>query len=130
MLPNKDKRVFPGTTDYYTHDEDGRPMFRVPVTSHDHLTDWLLPIGKRLREALGPDETILLAFDRGGAYAEQLAALRDAEFDFVTYERKPYAELPTTAFLPTTIHGENVGDRKSTRLNSSHIQKSRMPSSA
>jgi Transposase DDE domain len=105
----QDKRVLPGTTDYYAHDEDGRPMFRVPAPSHDHLTEWLLPIGKRLREALGPDEIVLLAFDRGGAYPEQLAALRDAGFDFVTYERKPYAELPTTAFHPTTICGEEVG---------------------
>jgi hypothetical protein len=105
----QDKRVLPGTTDYYAHDEDGRPMFRVPVTSHDHLTEWLLPVGKRLREALGGDEKILLAFDRGGAYAGQLAALRDADFEFVTYERKPYTELPTTAFRPTTIRGEDVG---------------------
>lgn len=105
----QDKGVLPGTTDYYAHDEDGRPMFRVAVPSHDHLTEWLLPIGEQLREALGPDEIILLAFDRGGAYAEQLAALRDADFDFVTYERKPYAELPTTAFRPTKIHGEDVG---------------------
>jgi hypothetical protein len=105
----QDKRVLPGTTDYYVHDEDGRPMFRVPVTSHDHLTDWLLPLGKRLRDALGADEKILLAFDRGGAFAEQLAALRDASFDFVTYERKPYAELPTTAFTPAKIAGEDVG---------------------
>lgn len=105
----QDKRVLPGTTDYYVHDEDGRPTFRVPVTSHDHLTDWLLPLGERLRDALGDEETILLAFDRGGAYAEQLAALRNANFDFVTYERKPYAELPTTAFAPATIAGDSVG---------------------
>jgi hypothetical protein len=84
-------------------------MFRVPVTSHDHLTDWLLPLGQRLRDALGPDERILLGFDRGGAFAEQLAALRDAEFEFVTYERKPYSELPTTAFTRTTICGDDVG---------------------
>jgi hypothetical protein len=105
----QDKRVLPGTTDYYVHDEDGRPMFRAPVTSHDHLTDWLLPLGRRLRDALGADERILLAFDRGGAFAEQLAALRDADFDFVTYERKPYAELPATSFAPTTIAGDDVG---------------------
>lgn len=103
------KRVLPGTTDYYVHDEDGRPMFRAPAPSHDHLTEWLLPLGQRLREALGPDETILLAFDRGGAFAEQLAALRDAQFDFVTYERKPYSELATTAFRRTTICGDEVG---------------------
>jgi hypothetical protein len=91
------------------HDEDGQPVFRVPVPSHDHLIEWLSPIGKRLRDALGPDEQILLAFDRGGAFPEQLAALRDAKVDFVTYERKPYDELPATAFAQTTIAGENVG---------------------
>lgn len=74
----QEKRVLPGTTDYYVHDENGTPMFRVPVTSHDHLTEWLLPIGEQLRNALGPDEKILVAFDRGGAFAEHLAALRDA----------------------------------------------------
>lgn len=113
----QDKRVFPGTTDYWTHDEDGRPMFRVPTPSHDHLTDWLLPIGQRLREALGPEEEILIAFDRAGAYPEQLAALRNADFDFVTYERKPYDELPTTAFRPTKICDEAVDLHERRRRN-------------
>src|SRR4029077_9004707 len=36
-------------------------------------------------------------------------ALRDAHFDFVTYERKPYAELASTEFRPATIGGEQVG---------------------
>ena len=35
----------------------------------------------------------------------------------------------TTAFL-AEFASTRIGDRKSTRLNSSHIQKSRMPSSA
>lgn len=102
----QDRRVLPGTTDYYVHDEDGRPVFRIAVPSHDSLVAHLLPVAKRLREALGPDERILLAFDRAGAHAEPLAALRDAGFEWVTYERKPYPELPTTAFSPTTIDGE------------------------
>jgi hypothetical protein len=105
----QDRRVLPGTSDYYVHDEDGRPMFRFAVTSHDHLTDWLLPAGQRLRDALGPEENIVLAFDRGGAFPDQLAALRDANFDFVTYERKPYADLPANAFAPATIDGDEVG---------------------
>jgi hypothetical protein len=100
----QDRRVLPGTSDYCVHDEDGRPVFRVAVSSHDSLTTWLPPIAKRLR-----DEEILLAFDRAGAHAEALAGLRDGGFDFVTYERKPYPELPATAFIPTTIAGENVG---------------------
>jgi hypothetical protein len=105
----QDRRVLPGTSDYYVHDEDGQPMFRFAVTSHDHLTDWLLPAGQRLRDALGPEENSVLAFDRGSAFPDQLAALRDANFDFVTYERKPYAELPANAFTPAAIDGEEVG---------------------
>lgn len=92
------RRVLPGTTDYYVHDEDGRPVLRVAVPSHDSLSAHLVPIAQRLREALGPDERILLAFDRGGSYAEVLAALRDLDVEVVTYERKPYAALAATDF--------------------------------
>src|SRR5690606_32748776 len=73
----QDRRVLPGTTDYYVHDEDGRPVFRLAVPSHDSLSAQLLPIAERIRMALG-DERFLLAFDRAGAHAETLAALRDA----------------------------------------------------
>ena len=105
----QDRRVLPGTSDYYVHDEDGRPVFRIAVPSHDSLTTWLPSLAKRLREALGEDEEIVLAFDRAGAFAEALADLRDANFGFVTYERKPYPELPASAFSPTTIAGDKVG---------------------
>lgn len=105
----QDRRVLPGTSDYYVHDEDGRPVFRIAVTSHDSLTTWLPALATRLRDGLGGDEPIVLAFDRAGAFSEPLADLRDAGFDFVTYERKPYPELPVASFTATTIAGENVG---------------------
>lgn len=105
----QDRRVLPGTSDYYVHDEDGRPVFRIAVTSHDSLTTSLPALATRLREALGSDETIVLAFDRAGAFSEPLAELRDTGFDFVTYERAPYAELPASAFTATTIAGDHVG---------------------
>ena len=38
--------------------------------------------------------------------------------------------IPLQSLLPEAIIDCGKGDRKSTRLNSSHIQKSRMPSSA
>ena len=38
--------------------------------------------------------------------------------------------LRNTVLFPGVVIPITVGDRKSTRLNSSHIQKSRMPSSA
>lgn len=99
----QDRRVLPGSTDYYVHDEDARPIFRVPVTSHDSLTAWLQPIARRLREGLGADERILLAFDRGGAFSKQLAELRDAGIEFVTYERAPYPKLAESAFDRTVV---------------------------
>lgn len=105
----QDRRVLPGTSDYYVHDEDGRPLFREAVSSHDSLAAWLLPLAQRIRAALGKEARILLAFDRGGAFAAPLAALRDAGFEWVTYERNPYPELPTTAFAPKTICGDEVG---------------------
>lgn len=104
----QDRRVLPGTSDYYVHDEDGCPVFRTSVPSHDSLTTWLPTLAAQIREALGDDEQIVLAFDRAGAHAELLAALRDARFDFVTYERAPYPDLPTTVFTPVTIAGEAV----------------------
>jgi hypothetical protein len=106
----QDKRAVPGITDYYVHDEDGRPLFRVDVPSHDSLTKWLLPIGRQLRDELGAGERILLVFDRAGAYPEQMAELRDAGIEFVTYERRPFPLLAATAFDRTLdLDGEEIG---------------------
>lgn len=119
----QDRRVLPGVTDYYCHDEDGRPVFRIPVPSHDSLTTWLSPIAQRLRDGLGKDERILLAFDRGGAFSKQLAELRDTGIEFVTYERAPYPTIAETLFDRTVVvrgdtyqlhesRHKNLGDKR------------------
>jgi hypothetical protein len=106
----QDRRVRPGATDYYVHDEDGRPVLRITVASHDALTDWLLPAAELLRLGIGPDTRILLAFDRAGAFPEQLAALRDSGFEFVTYERRPYPLLTAATFDETlAVDGDTIG---------------------
>lgn len=94
----QDKRAVPGVTDYYVHDEDGRPVFRVEAPSHDALTDWLSPIAALLRGGLEKEQRILLAFDRAGAFPENMATLRNTNVEFVTYERKPYQTLAKSAF--------------------------------
>jgi hypothetical protein len=99
----QDKRVVPGTSDYYVHDVDGRPVLRVTEPSHGHLTEFLRPLADTLRRALGLETQVVLAFDRGGAFPEAMAKLRDAGVHFVTYERKPYAILSSTAFEPDGI---------------------------
>ena len=94
----QERRAVPGTTDYYVHDADGRPVVRVDVSSHDSLSKWLRPIAEMCRRAAGKGTTVLLGFDRGGAFAEEMAALREHRFEFVTYERAPYRQLVSTAF--------------------------------
>ena len=94
----QDKRSVPGVTDYYVHDEDGRPVCRVEAPGHDALTDFLSPIAALLRCGLEERQHILLAFDRAGAFPEQMAELRDAGVEFVTYERRPYPLLTRPAF--------------------------------
>ena len=115
----QDKRARPGVTDYYVHDEDGRAVFRYSASSHDSLSRWLSPVTQRLREALGPGQRILLAFDRAGAFPEPLSSLRDAGFEFVTYERRPYPLLCRPAFTEQLVveDGEVIGVHESRRKN-------------
>ena len=113
----QDKRVRPGITDYYVHDEDGRPLFRVDVTSHGSLTQWLAPIGALLRRIVGEGERVLLAFDRAGAFPESMAGLRDTGFELVTYERRPFPFFPESAFCETA----RVDDDDDVRFTESQI---------
>jgi hypothetical protein len=94
----QDKRAVPGTSDYYVHDESGWPLFRLSTTSHDSLCAWLMPVVEFVGLSLGEDVIPLLFFDRGGAFPEKMAELRDAGAEFVTYERKPYPPLGATEF--------------------------------
>src|SRR5260370_3918634 len=101
------KRVLPGTSDYYVHDEDGRAVMRVAVPSHGSLTEWLPRIARLLREAVGKRTRILFAFDRAGAFPEHIAELRDGGFELVTYERRPFNMLPATEFTRTIRDGDD-----------------------
>ena len=50
-----------------------------------------------LREVLGPDAPVLLAFDRGGAYPAAFTACRQAGADWVTYRRGALVEVTAPA---------------------------------
>jgi len=104
----QDRRARPGVSDYWVHDEDGRPIMRIDVPDHGSLTQWLPALADGLREALGPDARILVGFDRAGAFPEHLAGLRNTGFEFVTYERKPYPQLRHGAFDTTFADGEET----------------------
>ena len=97
----QDKRAVPGITDYYVHDEDGDPVWRVDVPSHDSLAQILGPVARAAKKLVSTEPTVLLVFDRAGAYPECLAQLRDAGVEVVTYERKPYPTLTDAQFDST-----------------------------
>jgi len=103
----QDRRARPGITDCYVHDQYGSPVFRIDSPAHESLTSMIPRATMLLRAGLGPDERILVAFDRGGAFPQQLAELRDEGFEFVTYERRPFAKLPKRAFTEKLTFAKN-----------------------
>ncbi len=102
----QDRRVRPGVSDYYVHDSDGRPLFRIDVPSHDSLPMWMMPIVNQLRGVVGDEDRLLLAFDRAGAHPEPMAMLREDGCEFVTYERAPYPKLSSSKFTSEATFGE------------------------
>jgi hypothetical protein len=118
----QDKRVRPGVTDVYVHDEGGNPVLRLADATNGSLTTWLSTVAKLLREMVGPEARIVLGFDRGGAFPEQLATLRDKGFELVTYERKPYPLLAASAFDIAFTHDGGSFDASDalTNLGSGH----------
>ena len=113
----QDKRVRPGVTDVYVHDEVGNPVLRLSDVTNGSLTNWLSAVARLLREMVGAEPRIVLAFDRGGAFPEQLVALREAGFELVTYERKPYPLLAPTAFDITFTHDGQTFEASDGRTN-------------
>ena len=106
----QDKRARAGVSDYYVHSESGLPVMRFTAPDHGHLTHWLPQLAQILRDALGPKARILVGFDRAGSFAEHLAELRNMGIEFVTYERKPYRELPARDFTHSfQTRGESIG---------------------
>jgi hypothetical protein len=95
----QDKRARRGVTDYWVHDEDGRAVLRVTSPSHEPLTKVLAQVANLLRTVVGKGIDVMLVFDRAGAHPRMLQELRNAKYDFATYERRPYSKLSPSEFV-------------------------------
>ena len=104
----QDKRVRPGISDYWLHDEDGRPLYRVAVPNHASLVHWLVPMARRAQLAAPEDQRLIFAFDRAGAYPSVMSELLDAKVEAVTYERRPYPLAADESFTETVTLDEEV----------------------
>ena len=103
------KRIcMPATTDYWVNDAGGDPLFFVTTEGHGGLAKALPGILEEVKEIVG-DRRTTLVFDRGGWDLGLFGKLRE-DFDFLTYRKKPYDELPADAFTRYVVEegGEEV----------------------
>src|SRR5664280_237859 len=82
----KRRHAQPGRADTLLTDARGRAVV-FGSGEPSGLTSTLPGVLTGLREVLGPDAPVLLAFDRGGAYPAAFTACRQAGADWVTYRR-------------------------------------------
>lgn len=79
-----------------THLVDARGRAVVFATGEPTGLSSTLPgVLAQLREVVGPDAPVLLAFDRGGAYPVTFTACRDADAHWLTYRRAPLVATTT-----------------------------------
>lgn len=98
------KRVcMPATTDYWVNDAGGDPLFFVTSEGHGGLSKVLPDLLAEVKGILGEGRRATVVFDRGGWKKEVFRQIRDElGFDFITYRRKPFEDLPESAFRTYT----------------------------
>ena len=92
----KRRHAQPGRADTLLTDARGRAVV-FGSGEPSGLTSTLPGVLTGLREVLGPDAPVLLAFDRGGAYPAAFTACRQAGADWVTYRRGARVEVTAPA---------------------------------
>jgi len=99
--------AMPATTDYWVNDSNGDPWFFVTAEANDGLISMLdgeiLP---RIREYLGPERRVTVAFDRAGWSPECFQSWYEAGVDVLTYRKGKYEPWPEERFTaPVTVPG-------------------------
>ena len=100
------KRIcMPATTDYWVNDAGGDPIFFVTAEGHGGLAKAFPGILAELKEVIGEGRKATVVFDRGGWDLKLFAKMRE-DFDFLTYRKRPYDDLPAAAFMTFTEEEE------------------------
>jgi hypothetical protein len=104
----KRRHAEPGRDDTLVCDDRGRAVV-FSSSEPSSLATTMLGVLDQLREVIGPDQRVMLGFDRGGSYAKAFSACRTAEVDWVSYRR---GRLAATAQAPKRSwamrHGRRV----------------------
>ena len=107
---NKRGRAERGRADTHVTAHDGRA---VCFTSGEPsgLSVTLPKALAELKKAAGPGATIMLGFDRGGAYPQVFRHCREQNVHWVTYRRAPLAVPAMLPVITTATIGENPDHR-------------------
>lgn len=96
------KQALPGTTDYWVNDRDGQPVLVLPTEANPGLVQVLPTIAAAVREIVGPERRVTLAFDRGGWSPELFATILALGFDVLTYRKGKIRPLARRLFHEET----------------------------
>lgn len=95
------RMCLPATTDVWVNDAEGEPFFFVTTEGNPALSKALPEVMREVRGILGEGRRAVVIFDRGGWSVEAVKRLSAMDFDFVTYRRRPYEDLPSALFEET-----------------------------
>jgi prepilin-type processing-associated H-X9-DG protein len=105
LVPRK-RICMPATTDYWVNDAAGDPFFFVTAEAHSGLAVALPGLLEQLKRLLGEKRKVTVVFDRGGWKPALFKTIRDEfGYDFITYRKRPYEDLPEDAFSRFTVKG-------------------------
>jgi len=76
----------PGRDDTHVCDDRGRAVL-FSSGEPSGLSVTMLSVLGQLREVLGPEQRVMLGFDRGGSYPKAFSACRAVNMDWLTYRR-------------------------------------------
>lgn len=96
------KQVLPATTDYWVNDRDGQPVLVLPTEANPGLVQVLPSIAAAVREIVGPERRVTLAFDRGGWSPELFSKILALGFDVLTYRKGKIRPLARKLFHEET----------------------------
>jgi Transposase protein len=97
VFSQKRQMVLPATTDYWVNDANGDPFFFITTEGNAFLNRAFPRVLEEVRDTLG-SRPITFVFDRGGWSAELFRTLRSYGYDFITYRKQRYRNVPRSAF--------------------------------
>ena len=111
--------ALPATTDYWVNDQGGDPVFVMTAELNEALTGMLPKLLEEIRRLVGK-RRVTIIFDRGGWSPKLFVKILALGFDFLTYRKGPWKEIPESQFK--TYARKIEGRKRSYTLNDRNIR--------